>query len=118
MTIVAVTVSITLAIAAQNATIGMPDGAVGCRDRTDFVTFIRQTAEAANDPSEFLAQALVLVVLKRKGRCRSFDNGTAITVHERDSETISGKTVPVVLVSAGQPSRRWWVLADALDAPD
>ena len=82
------------------------------------MTFVRQTVEAADDPSELLAQALVLEVLKDRGRCRSLDYGTAITVHERDSERISGKRVPLALVSAGQRARRWWILADALDAPD
>lgn len=105
-------------LAAQNSSIRMPEGAVGCQDREDFVTFIRQTAESAGDPSETLAQALVLQVLKRKRRCRSFDYRTAITVHRTDSMRILGKVVPILLVSEGKLSRQWWILADALVAPD
>ena len=107
-------VSLVLAAAGQNATV--TDAAVGCRDRDDLVLFVQQTAEAAGDPSEVLAQALVLSVLKDRGRCRSFEKGDAVTIHERNTARIARKPVPLAQVSeTGSTTRKWWILADHLE---
>ena len=92
-------------------------GAVSCRDRGDLVLFLEKTAEAANDPTEVVAMALVLAVLKDRGRCRSFEKGTALTIHETDTASIAGEPVPIAQVSA-DPGARWWTLADHLETPE
>ena len=99
---------------AQDATVTEEAGAVSCRDRDDLVLFLEQTAEAANDPTEVVAMALVLAVLKDRGRCRTLEKGTALKIHERDTASIAGRPVPIAQVSAG-PGVRWWTLADHLE---